>query len=142
MISRLSELTLAFAVATAVASGTALAAGTEFCGRASGEPAALQAEISKTDGIKEIFRSAEYLAYQDAASQAVFTFSLEAVGPAHPAAVCRKPVRTGEFMTLQMVVVCKGAVEACQRLESDFKLLNAKMEAAIRNEAGQIAPPK
>jgi hypothetical protein len=142
IMAQLGSLTVSLAVLTTLANSAALAAGTEFCGRASGEPSALQADISKAAGIKEIYRGAEYVAYQDEATQAVFTFSQEAVGPAHPAAVCRKPVRDGEFMTLQMVVVCKGAVDACQRLESDFKLLNAKMEAAIRNEAGQNAAPK
>ena len=35
-----------------------------------------------------------------------------------------------------------GEIAACQSLESDFKLLNAQMEAAIRNEAGQTADKK
>lgn len=122
---------------TAVPSGAADTG--DFCGRATGEPAALEAEISKTAGVKEIHRGPEYVAYQDEASEAVFTFTQAAVGPAHPAAVCRKPVRDGENLTLQMVIVCKGEIDACQRLESDFKLLNAQMEAAIRNEAARPA---
>lgn len=111
----------------------------DFCGRATAAPDVLQAEISKAPGVKEIFRGAEYIAYQDEATQAVYTFTTAAQGAAHPAAVCRKPVRDGDNLTLQMLIVCKGAGEDCQRLESDFKLLNAKMEAAIRNEAGQAA---
>ena len=45
-------------------------------------------------------------------------------------------------MILQMVIVCKGEGNSCQRLESDFKLLNAEMEAAIRNEAAGAAEKK
>ena len=113
----------------------ARAADGDFCGRASGEPAAMMAEISTAPGMKEILRAADYIAYQDETTQAVYTFSQAAQGPAHPAAVCRKPIKDGDSLTLQMVIVCRGDGDACQRLESDFKLLNAKMEAAIRNEA-------
>jgi hypothetical protein len=117
-------------------------AATDFCGRPTASPEVLQAEISKAAGTKEIFRGAEYVAFQDEATQAVFTFTTPGQGAAHPAAVCRKPVREGDNMTLQMVIICKGAGDECQRLESDFKLLNAKMEAAIRNEAGIAADKK
>jgi hypothetical protein len=114
----------------------------DFCGRESNTPATMEVEISKAAGIREIFRGPEYVAYQDEASQAVYTFTQAAQGAAHPAAVCRKPVRDGDNLTLQMVVVCQGASDDCQRLESDFKLLNAKMDAAIRNEAGQPTDKK
>ena len=118
------------------------AAAADFCGRPSGEPDAMQAEISKAAGLKEIFRGPEYVAYQDETNQTVFTFTLPGQGGAHPTAVCRKPVKDGDNMTLQMVIICKGDTESRQRLEGDFKLLNAKMEAAIRNEAGQAADKK
>lgn len=108
--------------------------GTAFCGRATGEPAAILADVSKAAGFKEVHHSPEYIAYQDPATEAVFTFTQEAAGPAHPAAVCRKPVKQGDDLVLQMVTVCRGDESACQRLESDFKLLNAQMEAAIRNQ--------
>lgn len=130
------------ALAVLAAGAHAHAQGTEFCGRPTGEPAALEAEISKAAGVKEIFRGPEYAAYQDAATDAVFTFTQPGQGGAHPAAVCRKPVKEGDSLTLQMVIICKGGSDDCQRLESDFKLLNAKMEAAIRNEAGQAADKK
>lgn len=122
-----------------IASQPANAASDDFCGRPRGEPAALEAEISKAAGIKEIFRGPEYVAFQDEATQAVFTFTQAAQGGAHPSAICRKPVKEGDNLTLQMEIICKGGSDDCQRLESDFKLLNAKMEAAIRNEAGQPA---
>jgi len=115
---------------------------TDFCGRAKGDPTALQSDVAKMTGIKEILRSPEYVAYQDEATETVFTFTQAAVGPAHPSAVCRKPVKDGDNLTLQMVIVCNGETDACQRLESDFKLLNAQMQAAIRNEAASSAEKK
>ncbi|MEQ1694651.1 MAG: hypothetical protein ABL901_02320 [Hyphomicrobiaceae bacterium] len=124
---------LAWAVAANCLANPAVAA--DFCGRTTGEPDVLQGEISKSAGVKEIFRGPEYVAYQDEASQAVFSFTEAAQGKAHPAAVCRRPVKDGDSITLQMVIICKGDSEACQRLEGDFKLLNARMEAAIRNDA-------
>ena len=108
----------------------------DFCGRVGGEPAAIEAEVSNAAGMKEIFRGPEYVAYQNDSDQAVYTFTRAAQGGAHPAAVCRKPVKEGDSLTLQMVIICKGGIEDCQRLESDFKQLNASMEASIRNEAG------
>jgi hypothetical protein len=142
--SRLSALRTVQGLIALWAGATAASAqqpAPDFCGRTTGEPAALLAAVTADGGLKEIYRGAEYVAYQDGASQAVFTFSLEGVGRAHPAAVCRKPIKDGDSLKLQMVVICKGEVDSCQALESDFKLLNAKMEAAIRNEAGQAAPP-
>lgn len=139
---RLHILVCAAAPAFMAAVPAIAAAGTEFCGRASGEPAALEAEISKASGFKEIHRGPEYIAYQEEATDAVFTFTQAAQGPAHPAAICRRPVKDGDSLTLQMVIVCRGETGACQSLESDFKLLNAQMEAAIRNEVGQPADKK
>ena len=132
-------LTSTLSVLTAVSAG---AAETDFCGRPSGEPAELEAEISKAAGVKEIHRGPEYVAFQDEKTEAVFTFTQAAQGPAHPAAVCRLPVRDGDNLILKMTIVCRGAIDACQSLESDFKLLNAQMEAAIRNEAGQSTEKK
>ena len=127
------------AAALMLSIGAARAADDGFCGRPTGEPAALQDAISKDPGIKEIHRSTEYVAYQETAGETVYTFSLAAQGPAHPAAICRKPVKDGDNIVLQMVIVCKGEGDACQRLDSDFRLLNAQMEAAVRNEAAQAA---
>lgn len=144
-ISKSRSAARAFAVTLALLTAGLAArnarAAEDFCGRPSGEPAALLEQISKADGIKEIFRGPEYVAYQEASTGAVFTFTEPGQGEAHPAAVCRKPQQQGDSIVLQMVIVCRGAPGGCQRLESDFKLLNAKMEAAIRSEKGEPAKP-
>jgi hypothetical protein len=117
----------------------ALAADDTFCGRPLADAVGLRGVIAKAEGVKEIYRGAEYVAYEEAATQAVYTFSEPAQGQAHPAAVCRKPVKEGDSLILQMKIVCGGSTEACQALESDFKLLNARMEADIRNKAASAA---
>jgi hypothetical protein len=116
--------------------------GTDFCGRPAADALALRETISKAEGIKEIFRSAEYVAYEEAATQAVFTFTEPGQVQAHPTAVCRKPVKEGDNLLLQMRIVCGGTPVGCQTLESDFKLLNARMEAEIRNKAAASNAPK
>jgi hypothetical protein len=134
---RIAALTVVSGVAPALAQQD-----TDFCGRPTAEASALRETISKAEGIKEIFRSAEYIAYEDSASQAVFTFTEPGQAQAHPAAVCRKPVKDGDNLLLQMRIVCGGSAVGCQSLESDFKLLNARMEAEIRNKAGSSNAPK
>jgi hypothetical protein len=118
---------------------SAWAAGDDFCGRPLADAVALRDVISKAKGITEIYRGAEYVAYEEAATLSVFTFSEPGQGQAHPAAVCRKPVKDGDSLILQMKIVCGGSGEGCQALESDFKLLNARMEAEIRNKAATAA---
>ena len=142
MRTTISLKTLLATAALICTANAACAADDTFCGRPTGEPTALQDIISKDASVKEIHRGPEYIAYQDATSQAVFTFSTAAQGPAHPAAICRKPIKDGDSMVLQMVIVCTGDGTACQRLESDFKLLNAQMEVSIRNEAARAASEK
>ena len=102
----------------------------------------LQEAAAKDPALKEIYRGAEYIAYQETGAEAVYTFSQAAQGLAHPAAICRKPVKDGDNMIIQMVIVCRGETSSCQALESDFKLLNAQMEAEIRNKAADTAAKK
>lgn len=125
LLSPIILLALVQASATATASA--------FCGSETGAPDALLARVKTMAGIKEIHRDREFVAYQDPATSAVFTFT-EAGHPAHPAAVCRKPVQKGDQLEIEMAVVCKGPEAKCAGLESDFKLLNAKMQADINNQ--------
>lgn len=107
-----------------------------FCGRPTGEPAALQEAIAKSEAVKQIYDGPEYIAFQDAKTEAVFTFTRAAAAQAHPAAVCRIPVRDGDLIRLEMAIVCRGTSDGCSRLESEFKKLNAQMEAHIRGQSG------
>lgn len=104
-----------------------------FCGSGTGAPDALLQQVKGMAGVKEIHRDREFVAYQDPASQSVFTFT-DAAHAAHPAAVCRKPVQKGDQLEIEMAIVCKGPDAKCAALEQDFKLLNAKMQADINNQ--------
>jgi hypothetical protein len=138
---RRTAVCLGLAAALAGLAPVPASAAEDFCGVPSGDPAAIMDGVMKMPGVKQAFNGPEYVAYSDPATETMFTFTRSGLGPAHPAAVCRKPVRAGDAITLQMVIVCRGAVDACQRLESDFKLLNAKMEAHIRGQTGAAANP-
>lgn len=48
--------------------------------------------------------------------------------PAHPAAVCRKPMKDGDKLIIKMVVVCDGEKDACAKLRNDFNVMTAKMQ--------------
>lgn len=112
---------------------SAMAHASAFCGGDAGPPDALLTRVKAMPGIKEIHRDREFVAYQDPATSAVFTFT-EPAHAAHPAAVCRKPVQKGDQLEIDMAIVCKGPDAKCAALETDFKLLNAKMQADINNQ--------
>jgi len=108
----------------------------DFCGRPTAEPAALEAAVAKADGVTKVYDGPEYFAFQDAKSEAMFTFTRPAQGPSHPAVVCRKPVKDGDQLKLQMEIVCRGTPAGCAALEAEFRKLNAQMEAHIQSAAG------
>lgn len=122
----------AFLAAGLAAAAAPAARATGFCGLESGEPDAIAGRVKAMPGITEVHRDKEYVAYQDPATSMVVTFT-EPGHPAHPTAVCRKPVQKGEALEIEMAIVCKGAERHCTQLEGDFKLLNAKMQAEINN---------
>ena len=140
-LSRARSLGRALALAAALAPCAASAqTAQDFCGQPVQEPAALLDAATKIAGIKQIHDGPEYFAYQDPATETVYTFTRQAQGQAHPSAVCRKPVKDGDNIKLQMGIVCRGNSDGCSRLESEFKKLNAQMEAHIRGQAGLSAP--
>lgn len=104
-----------------------LAADDTPCARASNaEPAQLLAELTEKDKLPEVFRDAAYVALQDKTTWTMWTFTREGQ-PSHPAVVCRRPVREGDVITLEMVITCKGEEKACFVLSQEFKALNAIM---------------
>lgn len=125
--------TAAAAVMACIASSANPAgAADRFCGLEGGTPDALATRVKAMPGIREVHRDKEYLAYQEPATSMVLTFT-EPAHPAHPAAVCRKPIQKGDTLEIEMAIVCQGAERHCTQLEGDFKLLNAKMQADINN---------
>ncbi len=129
----------AVSVAVSVTSVVAQAAN-DFCGQPVQEPAALLEAVTKIAGVSQVHDGPEYFAYQDPATETLYTFTRSGQGKAHPSAVCRKPVKDGDDVKLQMGIVCRGTAEGCGLLRGEFEKLNAQMEAHIRGQAGMPAP--
>jgi hypothetical protein len=118
----------------AATAGAQLAsAADEMCGEPGGTPEEVQARISKAENVKEIFRDQSFVAYQNQKDFTTWTFALP-TNPAQPAVVCRKPVRDGDKMVLQMDIVCKGPDIYCKKLKKDFEELNARMQMEIESK--------
>ena len=117
---------LAAAVVLAAGICSAAAQGSP-CARANeADPVELLGELTEQDKLPEVFRDPAYVALQDKATWAMWTFTREGQ-PAHPAVVCRRPVQEGDVITLEMVVTCKGGESACVQLTQEFRALNAIM---------------
>jgi hypothetical protein len=108
---------------------------TALCGGPGGAPVDVQARVVAAQ-VPEVFRDKEFVAYQDKDTFTMWTFTLPG-HPAHPTVVCRRPVRSGDSITLQMDIVCKAAEKPCADLGQQFKELNAQMQTAIENGTGK-----
>ncbi|MEM1371228.1 MAG: hypothetical protein AAGG72_03250 [Pseudomonadota bacterium] len=96
-------------------------------------PTALLNRLRDEQKLEEVHRDASYVALQDGKTFAVWTFT-QADQPAHPAVVCRVPVRDGENITVKMVINCDGPKKACEQMEADFKALNQQMQLQVNEQ--------
>jgi hypothetical protein len=112
--------------------GPTVAAAEAFCGDPSGKAAELIQRYSTKPGLKQVYKSDQYVAYSDDEknSSVMYTFTVKG-NPAYPAAVCRKPVQKGDSLVITMSVVCDGEEEACTKLKNDFNVMTAKMQAEV-----------
>ena len=108
----------------------AAAEGLKLCDRPWASPADMFEKLSKTEKLPEVHRDKYYVAYQDPKATTMWTFTLAGI-PAHPAVVCRQPVKEGEMMRLHMDVNCDGDERACDELVKDFRRLNSEMAKAM-----------
>jgi hypothetical protein len=98
----------------------------DLCGRPREAPGPLFERLSKTEKLAEIHRDKAYVALHDKARDTTWTFTV-AGHPAHPSAVCRRPVKDGDRLRIEMNVAC-GAPEAeCEKLVDAFENLNQRM---------------
>jgi hypothetical protein len=119
--------------------GPTMTAAQEFCGEASGKAEDLIARYSAKSGLQKVYESDQYLAFADDPKNATVMYTVTTKrNPAHPAAVCRKIERKGDNLTIAMKVVCDGNAEACAKLQNDFNVMNAQMQAQVDQQiAGQ-----
>jgi hypothetical protein len=47
--------------------------------------------------------------------------------PAHPAAVCRRPVKDGDRLRIELGISCGAAEMECEKLTDAFEELNRRM---------------
>lgn len=124
----------------APAAGPTMTAAQEFCGEASGKAEDLISRYTSKSGLQKVYESDQYMAYSDDPKNAtvMYTFTTKK-NPAYPAAVCRKVERKGDNLVIAMKVVCDGNSEACAKLQNDFNVMNAQMQAQVDQ---QIAAQK
>ncbi|MEO1281147.1 MAG: hypothetical protein AAFV69_05365 [Pseudomonadota bacterium] len=96
-------------------------------------PDALYKVLTDERKLPEVHKDASYIALQDKATFAMWTFTQESQA-AHPAVVCRVPLKEGDTITLDMVVNCAGPEKACSQLEFDFKELNRRMQLEVEKQ--------
>lgn len=123
--------------------GPTIAAAQGFCGDKMAKADELISRYSTAQGLKETYKSVDYVAYADdeKAPTVMYTFTTKG-HPAHPAAVCRKMVKEGDSLLVKMDVVCDGEKEACDKLRNDFNVMNAKMQAEVDNKIKDAAGQK
>ena len=117
------------------AAGPTVAAATSSAAIPLGKADELITRYSTAKGLKETYKSVDYVAFSDddKLPSVVYTFTTKG-HPAHPAAVCRKQVKEGDNLVMKMQVVCDGAKEPCDKLRNDFNVMNAKMQAEVDNK--------
>jgi hypothetical protein len=120
--------------------GPTNAAAQEFCGDPTGKAEDLMARYSTKAGLQKVYDADQYLAYSDDPKNATVMYTLtKKRNPAYPAIVCRKVQQQGDNLTIVMKVVCEGDKEACAKLQNDFNVMNAQMQAQVDQ---QIAAQK
>ena len=114
------------------AAGPTVTAAEAFCGDPTGKAQELIERYSTKPGLKQVYKSEQYVAYSDDEknSSVMYTFTVKG-HPAYPAAVCRKPIQQGDNLVITMSVVCDGEKEACTTLKNDFNVMTAKMQAEV-----------
>ena len=115
--------------------GPTVEAAQQFCGDPTGKAEELITRYSTQQGLKETYKSVDYVAYSDDDKNPTVIYTFTTKGhAAHPAIVCRKQVKEGENLVLKMEIVCEGGKEACDKLRNDFNVINAQMQTEVDNK--------
>lgn len=114
--------------------GPTKAAAEAFCGDVPAKADELIKRYSSDAKLKQVYKSAEYIAYADDDKNPTLMYTFTVQGAAHPAAVCRRVVKEGDAVLIKMTVVCDGETDACKKLSNDFNVMTAKMQAEVDNK--------
>jgi len=121
------------AVLAAFLLGATPALADDLCGRPMEAPEALFQRLAKTEKLPEIHRDKAYVALHDKARDTTWTFTA-AGHPAHPSAICRRPVQDGDRLRIEMNVSCGAAEAECEKLVNAFQELNRHMLQEIEKQ--------
>jgi hypothetical protein len=117
------------------AAGPTVVNAQQFCGDPSGKAEELIARYTTQKGLKETYKSVDYIAYSDDEKNPTVMYTFTVKGQAaHPSIVCRKQVKEGEFLVVKMQVVCDSTTEACDKLRNDFNVINAQAQTEVENK--------
>jgi hypothetical protein len=117
------------------AAGPTVVAAQQFCGDPTGKAEELITRYSTQAGLKQTYKSVDYVAYSDDEKNPTVVYTFTTKGhAAHPAIVCRKQVKDGDSLVLKMEIVCEGGKEACDKLRNDFNVINAQMQTEVDNQ--------
>jgi hypothetical protein len=115
--------------------GPTVAAAQQFCGDPAGKAEELITRYTTQKGLKETYKSIDYVAYSDDEKNPTVMYTFTTKGhAAHPSIVCRKQVKDGEFLVMKMEVVCDSTKEACDKLRNDFNVVNAQVQTEVENK--------
>lgn len=114
------------------AAGPTKAAAEAFCGDVTAGAKDLIARYSADAALKQVYKSALFLAYADNDKDPTVMYTLTTDGhPAHPAAVCRRIVKEGDAAIIKMNIVCEGKDDECKKLTNEFNVMTAQMQAQV-----------
>jgi hypothetical protein len=117
------------------AAGPTVTAAQQFCGDPTGKAEELLQRYSTQKGLKEVYKSVDYVAYSDDSKNSTVMYTFTTKGhPAHPSAICRKLTKEGESSIIKMEVVCEGKDEPCIKLKNDFNVMLAKMQVEVNQQ--------
>jgi hypothetical protein len=117
------------------AAGPTVTAAQQFCGDPTGKVDELLQRYSTQKGLKEVYKSVDYVAYSDDDKNSTVMYTFTTTGhPAHPSAICRKLTKEGESAVIKMEVVCEAKDEPCTRLKNDFNVMLAKMQVEVNDQ--------
>ena len=91
------------------------------------------AELARENAGQTLIDTDQFMAFADKPNSAVWTFTKPA-HPAHPAVVCRYPIKIGERYHVKLEATCGGTKSACDQLIEDFRKLNERIPEDIRQK--------
>ncbi len=109
---------LVLALTAACLSNPALA----LCDRDFADPIQLMVSLMHEAKGRPSFENGQFISFGNLGDGSAFTFTKKG-HPAHPAVVCRSPVKIGDVFHIKTEASCAAPKEACEKLMRDFQAM-------------------